>query len=108
MQHGLMSHDHPARPAAKPPRLTKPRRLYPSSLEPDSAAGQRFWEHILEVVGPRLEYVEIARFGPGHNAWVVDGPRGRGLLAEAEDGPQPGGVFRTRVVFIGHSWSVWP
>lgn len=65
-------------------------------------------ERLRKLVGARLTYTPIAQVGSGHNAWRIDGSQGRGLLLESDDGAQPGGTFRTRSVFIGHSWSTYP
>lgn len=89
-------------------RITRPRRQHPGTMFAESDVAESFRQRIHEMVGPKLEYVPVAQFGSGHNAWLVHGPRGRGLLAEAEDGPQPHGIFRTRAVFVGHAWSTFP
>ena len=89
-------------------RIRKPRRKHPSALWPESDVANGFVERIREMVGPRLIYAPVAQIGSGHNAWRIEGPLGRGLLLESNDGAQPGGIFRARSVFIGHSWSAFP
>lgn len=88
--------------------IRAPRRQHPSALFPESEVARGFVERMHEMVGPRLTYAPVAQVGSGHNAWRIDGPLGRGLLVESDDGPQPGGTFRSRSVFIGHSWSAFP
>ena len=82
--------------------IRKPRRQHPSTLFPESDVARGFVARIHEMVGPRLTYTPVAQVGSGHNAWRIDGPLGRGLLVESDDGAQPGGTFRTRSIFIGH------
>lgn len=88
--------------------IRAPRRKHPSTLFPESEVAGGFVGRIHEMVGPRLTYTPVAQVGSGHNAWRIDGPLGRGLLVESDDGAQPGGTFRTRSIFIGHSWSTFP
>lgn len=88
--------------------IRKPRRQHPSTLFPESDVARGFVARIHEMVGPRLTYTPVAQVGSGHNAWGVQGSLGRGLLVESDDGAQPGGIFQTRSIFIGHSWSTFP